>query len=385
MQGGRAARHVGRAAPRALPPDTDALAFHVARQLSKPAAVEPKGLERRAISLGRAPIARAPAVGHPPNYELKALRQIHKQSFEANTLLEVRDATVPSSSHHPSFTRLARHRRHLIVYTHADVLDAAAVARVAEWTRRSWPAASCRFVDTREGRADPDAFADLQGWLEHELDDAGGRNCALTVGVPNVGKSSVLLALMRRRGVQPKMRVGQGRRTTSAKPSIHDKPGHTRELVEYVLRETSRAYCLDVPGISTPKELFEERPEALWALRAAGCLHDHALDDAVEADVGAVAFALRAMNRAGNVAYVAKLGLDGPTADAGEALAAIARARKLQKIDDERERTRAAAGRFLKLLRTGNFGPVVLDDISGSYSFFRFDGSHDSRSRGKVT
>jgi hypothetical protein len=47
-------------------------------------------------------------------YELDALQEIHNRSYSANVLLEIRDVRVPSSSHHPSFTRLAKHR--LLLY-----------------------------------------------------------------------------------------------------------------------------------------------------------------------------------------------------------------------------------------------------------------------------
>ena len=70
-------------------------------------------------------------------FEAEGLRDIHKKSFQYNVLLEIRDARVPDSSHHPSFQRLARHRLHLIFYTHADLIDGETKRVIADWTRRS--------------------------------------------------------------------------------------------------------------------------------------------------------------------------------------------------------------------------------------------------------
>eukprot|EP00966_Prymnesium_polylepis_P236602 5472420-Prymnesium_polylepis.1 len=89
-------------------------------------------------------------------YEDRALKKIHELSYELHTLLEVRDVRIPASSHHPSMQRLARHRKHLICYTHADLIDQATSERVADWTRESWPEAEFVFVDSREQRGNPE-------------------------------------------------------------------------------------------------------------------------------------------------------------------------------------------------------------------------------------
>jgi ribosome biogenesis GTPase A len=64
--------------------------------------------------------------------------------------MEIRDVRLPSSSHHPSFSRLAKHRLHLIAYSHADMIDKDTRDRVEEWTYKSWPDSRPIFVDTPE-------------------------------------------------------------------------------------------------------------------------------------------------------------------------------------------------------------------------------------------
>jgi len=131
-----------------------------------------------------------------PRYEHEALKQLHKLSYDSNVLLEIRDVRLPASTHHPSFTRLAEHRRHLICYTHADMIDERTRDDVAEWTRKSWPDSDAFFRDTRQHRG-ADAFAPLYYWIVNAMEESGGMNCALTTGVANTGKSSVLLSLLK--------------------------------------------------------------------------------------------------------------------------------------------------------------------------------------------
>jgi len=235
--------------------------------------------------------------------------------------------------------------------------------RIEKWTQKSWPKADYVFIDSRPERSTFEAFQPTYDWLVANIEKAGGYNCALTVGVPNVGKSSVLLALMRGFGKNIKMRKGK-RNTIKAKPSIANKPGHTRELNEYVLRDVPRLYCLDVPGITPPHFFFDERPEAFFALRCAGCINEHTTDDR---DIFAlVKFALHAMNRDSNFSYVKKVGLEEPTWDVKVALNPL--------MSTSKQHTpQKAAEIFIKFLRSGNFGPVVLDDIATTYKPFQFD------------
>ena len=84
--------------------------------------------------------------------------------------------------------------------------------------------------------------------------------------------------------------------------------------------------------------------------------------------VPACEYVLHAMNRDRCFGYVRKLGLDQPTSDVELVLRAC---------ESQRVRTRrAAAEKFLKLLQSGNFGAVVLDDLTHEYEPFVFKDSH---------
>ena len=356
--------------------------YHLNRALSKPNYTPAQKKEWSKLVKPRSWNLRPFEIHPSPPYELDALQNIHNRSFDCNVLLEIRDVRVPASSHHPSFTRLAKHRLHLICYTHADMIDAPTRDKVEDWTLRSWPDSRSIFVDTRENRSDLpyDMFYDsLLGYLETR----GGINSALTVGVPNTGKSCVLMALLRlarnRGDVSKKLKATvsykKKRKLGKAEPiGIHDKPGKTRVITEYLLRDSPRAFFLDVPGITPPTFYFDERPESWFAFGAANLLpQSRTMEANLQVQTAFCDYVLFCLNRDQNFHYVNKIGLPGPTDDIEEVLIAVKHG-KYQKNEEKLQMDRC--GNFLKLLNTGNLGPVILDDISRPYRKFEFKDSH---------
>jgi ribosome biogenesis GTPase A len=319
-------------------------------------------------------------------YEHTGLAKIHKRSYDANVLVEIRDVRVPASSHHPSFTRLAKHRTHLIAYTHADLIDEETRDKVEDWTNTIWPESQSIFVDTRaDSRNDKLHLFDkmYDGLLYHI--EKKSQNFALTVGVPNVGKSSVLMALLRlgqQRGLLPKSSVKTRRSTKKSgiqrgqKPAVEDVPGKTREITEYMLREKPRAFFMDVPGITPPRFYFRERPEVWLAYGAANLLPlEKAALQNVEMQKQFCDYVLHCANRDGVFHYVDKLRLNGPTNDIDECLSKLAN-KFADKLDEEKL-TLKRCENFLKLYNTGNLGPLILDDMSDlGWRPFEFKDDH---------
>ena len=366
--------------------------YHLNRALSKPS-FTPLEQQKWARKVKKRAWNLRPFEIHPsPPYELDALQNIHNRSFECNVLLEIRDVRLPASSHHPSFTRLAQHRLHLICYTHADMIDPPTRDRVEDWTKRSWPDSRSIFVDTREHRPDLSydlLYDSLLGYLETR----GGINSALTVGVPNTGKSCVLLALLRtarsRGDVSKKLQAtvshhNKKRRLGKSAPvGILDTPGKTRVITEYLLRESPRTFFLDVPGITPPGFYFEERPESWFAYGAANLLpQSRSMKDNVQIQTAFCDYVLHCLNRDSQFQYIPRLGLSGPTDDVEEVLAACKYARG-ENYDPEALQLKRCAN-FLGFLNTGNLGPVILDDISQPYKKFVFKDIHFVKQREKM-
>jgi len=374
---------------------------HIARQLSKPSDTAVKA-KHKAWSK----IASKFQIGYSKQqhengldyynfapYEDKGLAIIHTRSFDANVLLEIRDVRVPASSHHPSFTRLAKHRTHLICYTHADLIDDRTRNQVEQWTLKYWPKSQCVFVDTRVGKQRNDEvhyFDELLDTLLDTMDKRGGNATALTVGVANVGKSSVLQALLRlcrsrdmipKKGI--KVRISQKKKGTKKAnmPGILDTPGKTREITDYVLRDKPRAFFMDVPGITPPIFVFKERPAAWFAFGAVNLLPlgRDAADD-IELYKSFCNYILTCANRDRVFIYVDKLGLDGPTNNIDEALSQLANGSKFKHLDED-ELWLKRCELFLKLYNTGNFGSLVLDDLKKPWKPFTFKDEHYKEKR----
>lgn len=306
-------------------------------------------------------------------YELKGLAKIHERSYDAKVLVEIRDVRVPAASHHLSFTRLARHRTHLIAYTHADLIDEETRDRVERWTNKIWPESRIIFVDTRvDGRNDTlHHFDDMLDGLLSCI-ERSSQNFALMVGVPNVGKSSVLMALLRlarQRGIIPKKifktRASPKKSNTKKgqRPGVEDVPGKTREITEYLLRDKPRAFFMDVPGITPPPDFFKERSDAWFGFGATNLLplKEDALED-IELQKQFCSYILHCANRDSVFHYVDKLKLSEPTNDIDECLSRLSNKYK-GKLDEDML-TLKRCQTFLKLYNTGNLGPLILDDMS---------------------
>ena len=329
-------------------------------------------------------------------YEHRGLAQIHERSYDARVVLEIRDVRVPASSHHPSFTRLAKHRTHLIAYTHADLIDEQTRDRVIHWTNACWPdAQQVFFVDTRaDSRKNKDtnsshAFMELYNGILKYLTNS---NQALTVGVANVGKSSILQSILRYardtneiakrpkvNSMPYKTKKGRGKKKLikGSMPGIQDTPGKTREITEYLLRDTPKAYFMDVPGITPPKAFFNERPDAWFGYGATNLLplsKDAANN--VQLQVAFCAYVLSCANRDGIFHYVDKFRLDEPTDDINKVLSQLANSNKYDKLNEGTKRLKQCEI-FLKFFNTGNLGPLVLDDMNDmSWTPFVFRDHH---------
>jgi len=227
--------------------------------------------------------------------------------------------------------------------------------------------------------------------------DERGNNLALTVGVANVGKSSVLMSLLRlgkQRGLIPSSQVKINVRPISKKknkkkgkaqlrrggmPGVLDTPGKTREITEYLLRDKPRAYFMDVPGITPPAAFFRDRPEAWFGYGATNLLPmGKEAEKDVEMNKSFCEYILSCANRDGLFHYVDSLNLPGPTDDIDEALSKLSNKYK-DKLGEEKLWLKRCET-FLKLYNTGNFGPLILDDMKDtSWTPFVFRDEHFSK------
>ncbi|MDR2670458.1 MAG: ribosome biogenesis GTPase YlqF [Oscillospiraceae bacterium] len=195
-----------------------------------------------------------------PGHMAKTRRLIAEHCRLVDAVCEVADARIPLASRNPELPALSGGKPSLLVLNRADQADAAACARWAEHYR----AHGLLSVETdcRSG-AGVDRFLPAVRTLLREKIEAYrargqvGRPLRLMiVGIPNVGKSSLINRLA-------------GRRAAAAE----DRPGVTRGKQWYRLAQGLE--LLDTPGVLWPK--FEDERTGLL-LAYTGAIRDDILD-----------------------------------------------------------------------------------------------------------
>jgi ribosome biogenesis GTPase A len=184
-----------------------------------------------------------------PGHMKKAWRQIIEKLPLVDVLIEVRDARAPQASELPPFP-LKKRQTHLIVFNKADL--AFPVAAI--------PASSDETRVARISLASPTGWKTLSTLLEqlqrqyHQRDRDKGRKPQplklMIVGVPNVGKSTLINRLCGQRKVATENRAG----STRGQQWIHTLLGYS---------------LLDTPGVLTPRY---EQQETAYQLAAIGSM-----------------------------------------------------------------------------------------------------------------
>lgn len=172
----------------------------------------------------------------------------------------------------------------------------------------------------------------------------------MIVGVPNVGKSSLINRLRNRH-------LKKGNAT-----AVGAIAGITRSVLNRIkVSENPTCYILDTPGILSPKV---SDIDAGFKLAIAGCLPDHLVGSELIAD-----YLLYWLNKQQHFDYVYELGLSEPNDDIKYVLSFIAAKFKQTlniKLPEGSYRTvpnwKFAADHFLNTFRKGSFGFWCLDE-----------------------
>ena len=176
-----------------------------------------------------------------------------------NIVIEVIDARIPMASKNPDFDQLFRDKKRLIVLNKYDLADPNLNKTWEEYYRsRGWSAVLYNSTNNKELRKLNDAIADASREITERYRKKGIQNKtikAMIVGIPNVGKSTLINSLARKKSTK----TGNMPGVTKGKQWIH---------------LAGNIDLLDTPGILWPK--FDDEKSALH-LAFTGAIKDDVL------------------------------------------------------------------------------------------------------------
>ena len=194
-----------------------------------------------------------------PGHMTKTRRQIEADLKQVDAVCEIVDARIPMSSRNPDIDTICGQKPRVIVLNRMDLADPAATKRWAEYFKRKGMSVVCTDCKSRKGIADFAPAVRIACKEKIQRDRARGMNRAvrlMVVGIPNVGKSTLINQISGRKGAK-----------------AENRPGVTRGKQWVTVDSTLQ--LLDTPGILWPK--FEDMTVGL-KLAFTGAINDEAID-----------------------------------------------------------------------------------------------------------
>ena len=290
-----------------------------------------------------------------PGHMNRGLKQMQNKLKTVDCVVEVHDARIPFSGRNGDFKYTIRGvKPHILVFNKVDLIDKRSIPKITERVKED-----CRnvvFTNCKDHscRGVKKLFPMAQGLIKNS--DRFNRTdsedfCIMVIGIPNVGKSSLINNLRNRF-------LGKAKAT-----AVGADPGVTKSVLTRIkLSENPPFYLLDTPGILTPSI-----PSTEIGLKLALCatINNHKVGENIIAD-----YLLYWLNKHEYFSYVDYFKLAKPSDNIAEVLAQIAtNGKKFLKFKDVTDRQYvirpdldAAAKTMVQAFRDGKLEKVVLDE-----------------------
>jgi len=169
-----------------------------------------------------------------PGHMAAARKKAAETLAQADLVIEVCDARAPGASTNPMIDELRRHRQRpaLKVLNKADLADPAVTAQWLRWFETQPGVKAVAVSCKKPGEAA--RIPKLAAALVPHRNTTEKPTRAMVMGVPNVGKSTLINALIKRRAAK-----------------VGDEPAITKSQSRYPLSETMM--LIDTPGLTWPK------------------------------------------------------------------------------------------------------------------------------------
>ncbi|MCD8502731.1 MAG: ribosome biogenesis GTPase YlqF [Bacillaceae bacterium] len=195
-----------------------------------------------------------------PGHMAKARREVTEKLKQIDVVFELVDARVPLSSRNPMIDELVSHKPRLILLNKADIADPVVTDQWKVYFQNK--GFKVLTIDSQLGKGIekiPGAAKELAEDLLKKLKAKGMKPRAiraLILGIPNVGKSTLINRLAKKKITK-----------------TGDRPGITKQ--QQWIKVGKELELLDTPGILWPK--FEDQLVGL-RLAASGAIKDEILD-----------------------------------------------------------------------------------------------------------
>lgn len=272
-----------------------------------------------------------------PGHMAKTRRKIGEALKLVDAVVEIIDARIPVSSRNPELTGIIDKKPHIVVLNKCDLADKDATLKWCNYFEKQ--NISTLLTDSKSGVGINQFKGKVKQTLESKIAEfekkgmVGKKLRIMVVGIPNVGKSSLINKLCK---------------NTRAK--VEDRPGVTRGNQWYTVDE--QIELLDTPGVLWPK--FDDQLVGEH-LAFCGAVKDDIMDKEL--------LAMRLAEFLGNN-YPEKLTerykVNDFTLDAYDLLCAIGRARGMVMRGGEIDTERASV-MLLDEFRAGKLGKITIE------------------------
>eukprot|EP00923_Selenidium_pygospionis_P003969 GHVN01006306.1.p1 GENE.GHVN01006306.1~~GHVN01006306.1.p1 ORF type:complete len:412 (+),score=35.64 GHVN01006306.1:67-1302(+) len=295
-----------------------------------------------------------------PGHMAKASVEMKKRFKDVDVLLDVRDCRAPfTTGNHFMVEKLPPCLERIVVLNKADLVDRSTLEQMvkifAYHDIKSIPVCAinhrnCRAILNFVSENVSLKFKSIGIWM-------------MVVGLPNVGKSTLIgslkqIAAMEREEKALISRFGKKSKPKKGLPKCSMEPGTTRLLGNFQISSPKwgKMFCIDSPGIMLPRD---QDPEVYLKLAVLGCIPNKIMGPVAVAD-----YALFSLNYNRLFTYVDILDRRMPTNDIAEVCEQFSdrleadSGSTIQPLD-----MHSGAEYFLRFFRDSFFGKVCLDEL----------------------
>uniref|UniRef100_A0A8D0H0H2 Mitochondrial GTPase 1 n=1 Tax=Sphenodon punctatus TaxID=8508 RepID=A0A8D0H0H2_SPHPU len=289
-----------------------------------------------------------------PGHMAKGLKNMKAKLRGIDCLVEVHDARLPLSGRNPHFQEALGIRPHLLVLNKMDLADLTQKQRILERLEKE----GLRRILFTDCLRDENVkkviplVTELICTSQRYQRTENVEYCVMVIGVPNMGKSSLINSMRRLH-----LRKGKASR-------VGGEPGITRAVLTKIqVSERPLVFLLDTPGVLSPQI---GSVETGLKLALCGAIRDHLVGEEMIAD-----YLLYTLNRQQQFSYVERYGLPEPCDDVESVLKHIAlqlgKTQRIKVLTGTGDVTvtapsySVAAYEFIRTFRKGALGKVMLD------------------------